>query len=70
MKSGGTKSAGRFTDSEDEGEHGGGDAAAGKKSSEQWECNICFEELKIEQSCLTSCGRTPFQLVRVFFFGG
>jgi hypothetical protein len=67
MKSGGTSSSGRFTDSEDEGEQGGGDAAAGKKSSEQWECNICFEELKIEQSCLTSCGRMPIQLVRVFF---
>jgi hypothetical protein len=30
------------------------------EKSGQWECAICFEELRIEQSCLTSCGRKLF----------
>lgn len=27
------------------------------KLESEWTCNICFEDLKIEESCLTSCGR-------------
>ena len=37
------------------------DVSSKKPDEEQqesdWTCNICFEELRIEQSCLTSCGR-------------
>lgn len=28
----------------------------GEEASSSWECNICFEALRIEQSCLTTCG--------------
>merc|ERR1711991_481467 len=31
-------------------------AAPAESESSEWECNICFEALKIEESCLTSCG--------------
>jgi hypothetical protein len=29
----------------------------GEQAASQWECAICFEALRIEQSVVTSCGR-------------
>ena len=45
---------------EEQGGGGGREPAASSADeppSSEWECNICFEALKIEESCITSCGR-------------